>query len=83
MFWCGFLLLKYCFNCSGFAVCVKLAITYFDYIIREFKLFYIIKVYLSPILTKPILKLNNTFRKIFGEIDKIIAEKFGGFNLFL
>ena len=37
-------------------------------VFNEFKLFYIIKVYLSPILTKPILKLNNTFRKIFGEI---------------
>ena len=37
-------------------------------VFNQFKLFYIIKVYLSPFITKPIIKLNNIFRNIFGEI---------------
>ena len=37
-------------------------------VFNEFKLFDIIQAYLCPIINKPILKLNNTFRNIFGEI---------------
>ena len=37
-------------------------------VFKEFDIIYIIRTYLSPIITKQILKLNNTFRNIFGEI---------------
>ena len=37
-------------------------------VFNEFKITYIIIAYLCPIITKHILKLNNTFRIIFGEI---------------
>ena len=37
-------------------------------VFKEFDILYIIRTYLFPIITKQILKLDNTFRIIFGEI---------------
>ena len=37
-------------------------------VFKEFDILYIIRTYLFPIITKQVLKLNNIFRNIFGEI---------------